>query len=113
MVTNEKIMNAMAKSSDVMSKVNKSMDVEKMNQIMQKFSKENMKMDMTDEMLADALDGDGEDDIEVDDAMSQVLDEIGIETSRELGSIRTGKVDLSKSEESEADELLTKLGIKH
>jgi charged multivesicular body protein 2B len=114
MVTNEKMMQAMEKSTSIMGKVNKQMDVQKMNQTMQNYNKETMKMDISDEMLEDMMSGLGdEDEVEVDEAMSQVLDEIGLETGQQLNTIKTGKRDLSQQEEAEADELLKKLGIKN
>lgn len=107
------MVNAMKKTTNIMNNVNKKMDVQEMNKIMNNFQKENMKMDMTDEMLDDAIQGLGDDDEEeVSDAVSQVMDEIGLETSSKLNSVKTGNKKLSKEDE-EAEELLRQLGIKN
>ena len=45
----------MAKTTTTMSKINKQMDVKKMAKTMQNFEKENMKMEMTEEMMNDAM----------------------------------------------------------
>ena len=46
---------SMAKTTTTMSKINKQMDVKKMAKTMQNFEKENMKMEMTEEMMNDAM----------------------------------------------------------
>lgn len=106
------MINAMKKSTNIMTDVNKKMDVNQMNQILSNYQKENMKMDMTDEMLDDVFNGLGDDEEEVSDAMNQVLDEIGLETQTKLNSVKTSQKELSK-EDQEAEELLKQLGIKN
>uniref|UniRef100_A0A8C5Y8B6 Charged multivesicular body protein 2b n=1 Tax=Microcebus murinus TaxID=30608 RepID=A0A8C5Y8B6_MICMU len=70
-----------------MQAVNKKMDPQKTLQTMQNFQKENMKMEMTEEMINDTLDDifEGSDDEEESqDIVNQVLDEIGIEISGKM-----------------------------
>ena len=55
MHTNQKMAQSMAKTTTTMSKINKQMDVKKMAKTMQNFEKENMKMEMTEEMMNDAM----------------------------------------------------------
>eukprot|EP01080_Neovahlkampfia_damariscottae_P009938 gene9938-2259_t len=113
---NQTLLNSMAKTNKVMDSVNAKMDPKQMNDVMMNFQKQNAKMDISDEMLDDLMDGLGEEDEEeVDNAVSQVLDEIGVETSNKLDSIQTGKTTLKKQEEKsdpETEKLLKELGIK-
>uniref|UniRef100_A0A8C0HC90 Charged multivesicular body protein 2B n=1 Tax=Chelonoidis abingdonii TaxID=106734 RepID=A0A8C0HC90_CHEAB len=70
-----------------MQSVNKKMDPQKTLQTMQNFQKENMKMEMTEEMINDTLDDifEGSDEEEESqDIVNQVLDEIGIEISGKM-----------------------------
>ncbi|KAF0026276.1 hypothetical protein F2P81_021013 [Scophthalmus maximus] len=79
-----KMAGAMSTTAKTMQAVNKKMDPQKTLKTMQDFQKENMKMDMTEDMINDTLDeifdasGDEE---ESQDIVNQVLDEIGIEIS--------------------------------
>ena len=45
----------MAKTTTTMAKMNKTMDVKKIQKTMQNFEKENMKMEMSEELMDDAL----------------------------------------------------------
>ncbi|XP_068428867.1 charged multivesicular body protein 2Ba [Clinocottus analis] len=94
MSTQTKVMNsqmkmagAMATSAKTMQAVNKKMDPQKTLKTMQDFQKENMKMDMTEEMMNDTFDeifdGSGDEE-ESQDIVNQVLDEIGIEISGKM-----------------------------
>uniref|UniRef100_A0A8C7KCW7 Charged multivesicular body protein 2Bb n=2 Tax=Oncorhynchus kisutch TaxID=8019 RepID=A0A8C7KCW7_ONCKI len=82
-----KMAGAMATTTKTMQAVNKKMDPQKMQQTMQNFQKENMKMEMSEELINDTLDeifdasGDEE---ESDSIVNQVLDEIGIEISGKM-----------------------------
>ena len=63
----------------VMGKMNQQMDPMKMNKQMQKFSKENAKFEMTEEMMNDAMDAAFDVESGEEDAViNQVLDEIGV-----------------------------------
>lgn len=84
---NMSVAHAMAGASKAMGTVNSQMDPAKQMQDMANFQKASMQMDLSEEMLSDALDGtldsDSIDD-EVDDITNQVLDEIGISVASEL-----------------------------
>ncbi|KAM9346993.1 charged multivesicular body protein 2Ba [Symphorus nematophorus] len=94
MSTQTKVMNsqmkmagAMASTAKTMQAVNKKMDPQKTLKTMQDFQKENMKMDMTEEMINDTLDeifDESGDEEESQDIVNQVLDEIGIEISGKM-----------------------------
>ncbi|XP_077584218.1 charged multivesicular body protein 2Ba [Stigmatopora nigra] len=94
MSTQTKVMNsqmkmagAMSSTAKTMQAVNKKMDPQKTIKTMQDFTKENMKMDMTEDMINDTLDdflGESGDEEESQDIVNQVLDEIGIEISGKM-----------------------------
>ncbi|XP_059824636.1 charged multivesicular body protein 2b [Hypanus sabinus] len=96
MSTQTKLMNsqmkmagAMATTTKTMQVVNKKMDPQKTLQSMQNFQKENMKMEMTEEMMNDTLDdifNESGDEEESQDIVNQVLDEIGIEISGKMAN---------------------------
>ena len=70
-----------------MVQFNKAMNLPELNSIMQEFSRENQRMEMTEEMMGDAVDMamGGEDDISAtDDVVNQVLSEIGVEIGAQL-----------------------------
>ncbi|MEQ2246980.1 Charged multivesicular body protein 2b [Ilyodon furcidens] len=70
-----------------MQAVNKKMDPQKTLKTMQDFQKENMKMEMTEDMINDTLDDifdESGDEEESQDIVNQVLDEIGIEISGKM-----------------------------
>ncbi|KAL4431015.1 hypothetical protein ABPG75_006271 [Micractinium tetrahymenae] len=72
-----------------MAQMGAATDVKQMQKNMMQFGRENAKMEMTGEMMdsaiEDALDGDGVEE-ETDDVMAQVLDEIGIDLSAQIGA---------------------------
>uniref|UniRef100_A0AAY5KD96 Charged multivesicular body protein 2Ba n=1 Tax=Esox lucius TaxID=8010 RepID=A0AAY5KD96_ESOLU len=130
MSTQTKLMNsqmkmagAMGATTKTMQAVNKKMDPQKMQQTMQNFQKENMKMEMTEEMMNDTLDeifdGSGDEE-ESDSIVNQVLDEIGIEisgkmvnapsASRNHPSASTSKSDTGISDE-DIERQLKALGV--
>ncbi|XP_062371317.1 charged multivesicular body protein 2b isoform X3 [Cinclus cinclus] len=94
MSTQTKVMNsqmkmagAMSATAKTMQAVNKKMDPQKTLQTMQNFQKENMKMEMTEEMINDTLDDifdASDEEEESQDIVNQVLDEIGIEISGKM-----------------------------
>ncbi|KAK9918465.1 hypothetical protein WJX75_004255 [Coccomyxa subellipsoidea] len=80
---------SMAKANEVMAAMGKTNDPAKIAQTMQQFQKENAKMEMGQEMMDDSLDGiwDDEDtEAETSDLMNQVLDEIGVDITAQMGS---------------------------
>merc|ERR1712020_548162 len=85
----QKLANSMASTSKIMTKFNKQMDPMQMQKMMSKFSQENAKMEMTDELLNDAMDSAFDiDEGETDAVVSQVLDEIGIEISGQMVGLK-------------------------
>lgn len=80
---------AMRGATQAMRVMNKRMNLPNMQKILMEFEKQNERMDMTSEMMGDAIDdameGEGEDE-DADDLVNQVLDEIGITTSSQLVS---------------------------
>ncbi|KAM4561699.1 charged multivesicular body protein 2Ba [Fundulus diaphanus] len=94
MSTQAKVMNsqmkmagAMSTTAKTMQAVNKKMDPQKTLKTMQDFQKENMKMEMTEDMINDTLDDifeESGDEEESQDIVNQVLDEIGIEISGKM-----------------------------
>ncbi|XP_009958852.1 PREDICTED: charged multivesicular body protein 2b [Leptosomus discolor] len=129
MSTQTKVMNsqmkmagAMSTTAKTMQAVNKKMDPQKTLQTMQNFQKENMKMEMTEEMINDTLDDifdASDEEEESQDIVNQVLDEIGIEISgkmakapsaaRGLPSASTSKTSTISDEEIERQ--LKALGV--
>jgi len=86
--------NAMAQAmkgvTRTMQRMNKSMNLPQLTKIMQEFEKESEIMDMKEEMMTDTIDdalGDDQDEEETDQIVNQVLDELGIETTGQLGAI--------------------------
>lgn len=73
-----------------MVRMNKVLNVPGLQKILQEFMRENERMEMTEEMMGDAVDmalGDEEDAIESDAVVNQVLSEIGVEIG---GQLETG-----------------------
>lgn len=72
-----------------MAKMNKMMNLPRLNEIMREFCRQNEQMDLTEEMMGDAvdmaLDG-GETEEETDQVVAQVLGEIGVEYGDQLDS---------------------------
>lgn len=80
---------AMRGATKAMRGMNKRLNLPNLQKIMREFEMQNERMDMTSEMMGDAMDdafeGEGEEE-ETDELVSQVLDEIGITTSHQLVS---------------------------
>jgi len=87
MHANQKMAQSMGKTAQTMAKMNKQMDPQKMAKTLAQFERENMKMEMSGEMMDDAMDSafaeDGDEE-EADNIMNQVLSEIGIETMGQM-----------------------------
>lgn len=86
-----------------MAKMNKMMNLPKLNEIMREFCRQNEQTDLTQEMMGDAvdmaLDG-GETEEETDQVVQQVLGEIGVEYGDQLESghmARVGGVEEAKA----------------
>lgn len=90
MSTNLKLTDAMGTASETMADINKISNPAQLAQDLGQFSKESMKMEMTEEMINDTFDDMLSDDEEESSGIiNQVLDEIGIEIS---GKIRNAPV---------------------
>eukprot|EP00208_Stichococcus_sp_RCC1054_P004750 CAMPEP_0206139258 /NCGR_PEP_ID=MMETSP1473-20131121/5224_1 /ASSEMBLY_ACC=CAM_ASM_001109 /TAXON_ID=1461547 /ORGANISM="Stichococcus sp, Strain RCC1054" /LENGTH=180 /DNA_ID=CAMNT_0053532959 /DNA_START=472 /DNA_END=1014 /DNA_ORIENTATION=- len=80
---------SMKTAGTAMQAMGQTLNPQKMQQDMQAFARENQRMDMAGEMMDDAIDGAFSDDEEEgDEIMNQVLDEIGIDVSAQLGAAR-------------------------
>lgn len=78
---------AMRGATKAMKAMNKKMNLPALQKIMREFEMQNERMEMTSEIMGDAIDGvfEGEDEEEeTDDLVNQVLDEIGIGAATEL-----------------------------
>jgi charged multivesicular body protein 2A len=81
---------AMKGTTKAMATMNKQMQLPALAKIMAEFEKQNMKMDVVSEAMGSAMDmafeGEGEEE-ETDELVSQVLDEIGIDTNATLAAV--------------------------
>ncbi|BDA48984.1 Charged multivesicular body protein 2b [Coccomyxa sp. Obi] len=107
---------SMAKASEAMAAMGQTNDPAKIAQTMQQFQKENAKMEMGQEMMDDNLDGIFDDDdteAETSDLMNQVLDEIGVDITAQMGSAPAKKVaapqKVSAAAQDEEDNLTARL----
>eukprot|EP00210_Caulerpa_lentillifera_P008276 g7897.t1 len=83
---------AMKGATKAMGIMNKRMNLPALQKIMREFEMQNEKMEMTSEMMGDAIDDvfEGEDEEEeTQNLVNQVLDEIGISTQSELTAVPT------------------------
>jgi len=91
----------------VMGQVTASVDIGKLQKEMQMFERENVKMELTEDMMSDALcdvfDGDGVDE-EADLVTNQVLAELGLETTAGMASAPVGQVPTSKIQDTRAQQ---------
>jgi division protein CdvB (Snf7/Vps24/ESCRT-III family) len=92
MASSQKIAETMGGVAKVMGQMNASVSVQDTQKVMTDFQRQSQLMDMTDELISEGLDSAlGDDfDSEVDDAVSQVLDEIGINLKHNLASAPVG-----------------------
>ena len=83
---NSSMVEALKGVNNVMEKVNATMDIHGIQQILKEFAKNSEKMEMQQEMMSDAID-DGMDNVEDVDAAdkiyAQICDEIGVELAEE------------------------------
>ncbi|KAJ8916131.1 hypothetical protein NQ315_004498 [Exocentrus adspersus] len=110
MGANAKLADAMGVAGKTMSDMNRTMRPEQIGAIVNAFSRENMKMEMTDEMINDTLDdmlSESGDEEESDNIITQVLDEIGIEISGKMADAPrpdSGKIGASSKSKDLTDE---------
>ncbi|KAF5285909.1 hypothetical protein FQA39_LY04370 [Lamprigera yunnana] len=118
MGANIKLAGAMKIAGDTMSDMNKMMKPEQIAANLNKFTKESMKMEMTDDMINETFDDiltESGDEEESDNIISQVLDEIGIEMSGKMAHAPTpekskiGKSSKSDVTDEELEAVLAKL----
>lgn len=111
MASQSALQQAMKTSANVMTRMNQQFDVQQTQSVMREFQKQTQAADMKEEMMDDVLDNVFDDDEEeVDDAMNQVLDEIGINISNtKVGTTQLKTKEVVQEEEEDEDELLTKL----
>jgi hypothetical protein len=74
--------------------MNRGLNLPQIQKIMNEFEKESSMMDMKEEMMSDAVDDVMEDDLEDeelegDKILKEVLDEIGVDLSQQVGSLLT------------------------
>lgn len=82
-------------ATKAMSAMNKQMSPAKQAKVMQEFQKQSGQMDMTTEMMSDAIDDVLDDDDvkdESEELTNQVLDEIGIDVASQLSAAPKGKI---------------------
>ena len=94
----------MKNTTKVMAKTNKAVDVQKLQQTMQEFEKQNAVMDMTEEMMNDTMDNvldDENDEEEGEEILAQVMDEIGIEFSTKAAAVPKGRLPTQAQQEEE------------
>merc|ERR1719271_2204712 len=83
---------AMKGSTKAMSTMNKQLNLPSLQKIMMDFERQNEKMEMTQEVMGDAIDDALEGSEEEEELVSQVLDEIGVSMDAALVSAPTGPV---------------------
>lgn len=85
---------AMRGATKAMTMMNKKMNLPQMQKLLMEFERQNERMEMTSEMMNDVIDdtmGAENEDEETDELVSQVLDEIGINTDQQLLSAPMAK----------------------
>lgn len=90
MRTNEAMASAMGNVVGIMAKMNQSMNLPQMQNVLMQFEMEHGKMEMTQEMMDDAmgdvLAGDDE-EAQTDEILNQVMDELGLENATQLNAV--------------------------
>lgn len=89
MRTNEAMANAMGSAVKMMARINQSMNLPAMQNAMMQFEMEHGKMEMTQEMVDDAMGdvlGGADEESLTDDVINQVMDELGLEKTSQIGA---------------------------
>mmetsp|Transcript_13651 Transcript_13651/g.21374 ORF Transcript_13651/g.21374 Transcript_13651/m.21374 type:complete len:132 (-) Transcript_13651:77-472(-) len=112
MSTQKTMMEALSNSAKIMGKVNEDMNVQEISTMVKTFQKEQMKAEMNQEMVAEAMDmGDAAE--EADDVYNQILGEIGMNMESGanvgVGAIKSNAVPAMKEESKEEDDLEKRL----
>lgn len=88
MRTNEAMAGAMGNCVQIMARMNQTMNLPAMQNVMMQFEMESGKMEMTQEMMDDAM-GDvfagADEEAQTDDVINQVMDELGLEQNSKIG----------------------------
>ena len=89
-------------------KINKQMNLPEINNLMKEFYKENQRMEMTDEMMGEAIDmalEHEDDDAQTDQVVGQVLSEIGVEIAGQLehGALPSLKRNVVEEEKKDSE----------
>lgn len=106
--TQQNMVESLADASKAMGNMNATMDPAKMAKTMNEFQIQNEKMDLKQEMMDDALDNLFDDDDiegEADAVTQQVLDEIGVEVSSQMGAASSGVLKQKKVAQEETEEV--------
>mmetsp|Transcript_18972 Transcript_18972/g.32444 ORF Transcript_18972/g.32444 Transcript_18972/m.32444 type:complete len:235 (-) Transcript_18972:1929-2633(-) len=96
---------AMRGATKAMSIMNRQMNMPQLKKIMMDFERQNDRMEMTSDMMGDAVDdamGEEDEEEETDNLVNQVLDEIGIGNLTELASAPRAKVGPAAVEQPQA-----------
>ncbi|XP_022920596.1 charged multivesicular body protein 2b [Onthophagus taurus] len=115
MQANVKLANTMGLASKTMADMNNVLNPAQVGAMANSFSKENMKMEMTEEMINDTFDdilNESDDEEQSDAIVNQVLDEIGIEISGKMSdapSPSKGKLGESSKAKTTDDDILEQL----
>ncbi|KAK9894209.1 Snf7-domain-containing protein [Cystobasidium minutum MCA 4210] len=93
--SNEQMAQAMKGATRAMALMSKTMNLPQISKILQDFERESSSMDMKEEMMSDTIDDVMEDEGETeeeesDKILKQVLDEIGVSVSQQLGETPEG-----------------------
>ncbi|KAJ3558057.1 hypothetical protein NM688_g1137 [Phlebia brevispora] len=93
--SNQQMAEAMRGATRAMGAMNRGLNLPQIQRIMNEFEKESATMDMKEEMMSDAVDdvmdeGLEDEEEEGDKILRQVLDEIGVDLSQQLGEAPTG-----------------------
>jgi charged multivesicular body protein 2A len=95
MKSNQSIAQAMMGITKAMKTMNRRINLPSIQKIMMDFEKQNMTMELKEEMMNDSIDDalneEGEEE-ETDEIVNKVLDEIGISMSEQLGSVPSSMV---------------------
>jgi len=105
MQTQDKLMGAIKTTGTVMKNINAQMNPQEMQRTIMEFEKAQEMSSMSEEMMDGALDDLFEDEEdEVDSAMEEIYDEIGLDLNNQLSKAKTGSSSL-KNKPKEIDEI--------